>query len=136
MARKLKVGFIGTGRILTLNAMGYLDNPDAEIYALCDKTKRRLKKAAAEYGVKNLYTDYQEMLKDPDIDIIEVLRGRSMTLRQLAQNLCVRDTLPSGYRKALLILIRDNVVVKQMVGENGRFYFYLRSEENDALVEG
>ncbi|MHA1651972.1 MAG: hypothetical protein ACTSYB_17435 [Candidatus Helarchaeota archaeon] len=47
-SKKLKVAFIGCGRILSLNALGYVDHPHAEIYAMCDKKRGRAKKAAAE----------------------------------------------------------------------------------------
>jgi hypothetical protein len=36
MARKLRVGFVGLGRVFDLNVRGYLDHPDAEVSALCD----------------------------------------------------------------------------------------------------
>jgi len=81
---KLKVGIVGVGRIFTLNVMGYLDNPDAEVHTICDKNKRRLKKTAAKYGIKNTYTDYHEMLKEPDLDIIEVLTPHSLHARMVS----------------------------------------------------
>jgi len=70
---KLKIGIVGLGRIFTLNVLGYLDNPDAELYAICDRDKKSLKQASEEYGVKNTYTDYNEFLKDDNIDVVEVL---------------------------------------------------------------
>ena len=33
---KLRVGFIGTGRISDLHALGYLDDPRTSIVAVCD----------------------------------------------------------------------------------------------------
>jgi predicted dehydrogenase len=36
MARKLRVGFVGLGRVFDLNVRGYLDHPQAEVSALCD----------------------------------------------------------------------------------------------------
>ena len=33
---RLRVGFIGAGRIADLHAMGYEGNADAELYAVCD----------------------------------------------------------------------------------------------------
>ncbi len=137
---KLKVGIVGVGRIFTLNVMGYLDNPDAEVHAICDKNKRRLKKTAAEYGIKNTFTDYHEMLRDPDLDIIEVLTphslhakmvveaceaGKHVNLQKVPANtLSDMDAMISAARKA---------GVKFQVFENSRFHPpYLRALE---LVE-
>ncbi len=70
---KLKIGIVGLGRIFTLNVLGYVDNPDAELYALCDRDKKSLTQASKEFGVKNTYLDYNEFLKDDNIDVVEIL---------------------------------------------------------------
>ncbi len=72
-SRKLRVAFIGTGRILALNALGYVDNPNAEIYAMCDKKGSKARMAAEEWGAKVVYKDYMDVMKDDNIDIVEVL---------------------------------------------------------------
>jgi predicted dehydrogenase len=70
---KLKVAMIGCGRISTLNALGYLENPDAEIYAVVDKKKGRAEKAAKEWGAKVVYTNIEDAFRDKSIDIVEIL---------------------------------------------------------------
>lgn len=73
MTPKLKVGFIGCGRILSLNALGYVDNPNAEIYAMCDKKGKKAREAAEQWGAQKVYKDYNDLLKDENVDIIEIL---------------------------------------------------------------
>ena len=70
---KLKIGIVGCGRIATLNVLGYKDHPDAEIAAVCDQDRNKAETMAAETGAKKVYTDYQQVLDDKDIDIIELL---------------------------------------------------------------
>ena len=67
----IKVGIVGTG-IGRLHANGYRKCPDVEIRAVCDIDEARARKAAEEYGVKDVYTDYREMMKDPEIDAVSV----------------------------------------------------------------
>ena len=41
---KLGVGFIGCGRIMDLNILGYLDRDDVEVAAFCDVSEEKLKR--------------------------------------------------------------------------------------------
>nr|MDO8113366.1 Gfo/Idh/MocA family oxidoreductase [Candidatus Sigynarchaeota archaeon] len=77
--KKIRVGFIGTGRISTLHQLYYKNNDDAELVAICDKNKGTAMNHAEEWGIKkeNIYTDYQEMLGRDDIDAVEVLTPHS-----------------------------------------------------------
>ncbi len=72
----LKVGIIGTGRIFDLNVLGYLNNPDAEISCLCNRTIKTAKEKAEQYNLsKNLpvYSDYKEMLDKEKLDLVDIL---------------------------------------------------------------
>ncbi len=71
--KKVKVGIIGSGIISTLQAEGYLACEEAEIVAVCDIIEDSAKKAAEAWGVKKYYTDYKELLKDEEIDAVEIL---------------------------------------------------------------
>jgi len=70
---KLRVGFIGVGDITDLHYLGYKDNPKAELYAICDVDEERLQKRASEWKVEKTYTDYRELLTDPNIEAVEVI---------------------------------------------------------------
>ena len=71
--KKLGVLVVGCGRIATLNVLGYRDNPYARVWALCDLDERRARAFAKETGAERIYTDYDEALRDPDVDIVELL---------------------------------------------------------------
>ena len=71
--RKLRVGFIGSGGITELHYPAYKDNPKAELYAICDVDEQQLNERAAEWGIKRTYTDYRELLDNPDIDAVEII---------------------------------------------------------------
>jgi len=69
---KLKVGMIGVGDITMLHRPAYVDFSHAELVALCDLDEALLKKRSAEWGVARTTTNHEEILGDPDIDIVEV----------------------------------------------------------------
>jgi predicted dehydrogenase len=67
MARKLRVGFVGLGRVFDLNVRGYLDHPEAEVSALCDADPAILARRAAEHPGAHATHDFEDMLRaDPD----------------------------------------------------------------------
>ena len=76
MDRKLHIGIIGCGGIANGKHMPSLKKIDTvEMVAFCDIVKERAEKAAKEYGTPDarVYTDYKELLKEDDIDVVHVL---------------------------------------------------------------
>jgi predicted dehydrogenase len=74
----LKVGIVGCGRVADLHQLGYRDRQDARIVAVCDRHGARARKRAQEWGVDRCYTDYEKLLVDPEIDLVELLVPNSL----------------------------------------------------------
>ena len=75
MARVIKVGIIGCGGIANAKHMPALKKvADCEMVAFCDIIPERAEKAAKEFGVAGAkaYTDYKELLRDPEIEVVHV----------------------------------------------------------------
>lgn len=72
---KLRVGFIGTGRISDLHAIEYLQNERAEIVAVCDLDAENARPRASAWGVaeEKVFTDYHQLLALKDLDLVEIL---------------------------------------------------------------
>ena len=71
--KPFRVAIVGCGRISDLHQLGYRDNPDAVIAAVCDTNKATAKKKARDWGVEKVYSEYQQVLEDKDIDVVELL---------------------------------------------------------------
>ncbi|MGA9287580.1 MAG: Gfo/Idh/MocA family oxidoreductase [Anaerobacillus sp.] len=70
--KKLKVAIIGCGSIARRRHLPeYHAEENAEIVAVCDVVRERAAEMASLYGGM-AYTDYQELLKDTEIDAISV----------------------------------------------------------------
>jgi predicted dehydrogenase len=69
----IRVAIVGCGRISGLHQMGYQGREDARIVAVCDTNRSAAKKKAKEWGVEKVYTNYQQVLEDKDIDLVELL---------------------------------------------------------------
>jgi predicted dehydrogenase len=77
---KLKIGIIGCGGIANGKHMPALKKVDEiKIVAFCDLIEERAVKAKSEFGDENskVYTDYRELLKDKDIDVVHVCTPNS-----------------------------------------------------------
>lgn len=69
----IRVAIVGCGRISDLHQLGYRGREDAKIVAVCDTNRSHAKKKAQEWGIPRVYTDYQQVLDDPEVDLIELL---------------------------------------------------------------
>jgi predicted dehydrogenase len=69
----INVGIIGCGRIADLHYLGYKGNPHARVFAVCDTDAERAEKRRVEWGAERAYTNYRDLLQNPDVDAVEVL---------------------------------------------------------------
>ncbi len=71
----LRVGFIGTGRISDLHALGYLGDQRTKIVAVCDTEEEAAQKRGQAWGVPQdrILSDYHDLLALPDLDLVEIL---------------------------------------------------------------
>ncbi|WP_413376001.1 Gfo/Idh/MocA family protein [Alkalihalobacillus sp. 1P02AB] len=76
MERIVKIGIIGCGGIANGKHMPSLSKiKNVELVAFCDITDEKAKKAAKQYGSEaaTVYSDYQELLKNEDVEVVHVL---------------------------------------------------------------
>lgn len=83
MARKLKIGIIGSGGIAqSCHIPGYQSIPDqCEVVALCDPHEPNLKQASEKFGITDLYTDYRGLLAKEEIDAVSVATPNALHLQ-------------------------------------------------------
>ena len=75
MARLIKVGIIGCGGIANKKHMPALKKvADCEMVAFCDIIPERAEAAKVKFGTPDakVYTDYKELLADPEIEVVHV----------------------------------------------------------------
>ena len=125
----MRVAIVGCGRIADLHVLGYRDRTDAVLAAVCD-TRRQLAEARAKaWGVSKVYTDYDALLADPEIDLVELLLPHhlhaSMTVSACSAGKHVSVQKPmaltTAEADAMIAAARDASVVLR-VYENFVFY--------------
>jgi len=69
---KLKIGVIGAGSISESHLNSYKNNPEVEIYAICDLNKERAEEKAKRFGASKVFTDYNELLALPELHSVSI----------------------------------------------------------------
>jgi predicted dehydrogenase len=76
MSNPLKVGMVGTSGISNRHVTAYVEHPDrVRLTAVCDIVEPLAQEYAKKAGVKAVYTDYDDMLRNADIDAVDICTG-------------------------------------------------------------
>lgn len=77
--KKVRICVIGCGRAGMIHARSYAASvKGGQLVALCDPFEENLKAAAEELGVTTLYSDYRDVMKDPNVDAVIVVTPTKM----------------------------------------------------------
>jgi predicted dehydrogenase len=69
--KKIRVAIVGLGFGAEFIPI-YQNHPNAEMYAICRRTAPELHKVGDRFGVKTRYADYNDLLKDPNVDAVHI----------------------------------------------------------------
>jgi predicted dehydrogenase len=71
--RPLRVGLVGAGGIAAMHLSAFRAYPaELELVAVCDVVEESARRRADEAGIDAVYTDPYEMLRDADLDAIDI----------------------------------------------------------------
>lgn len=128
--KKVKIGIIGCGNISRFgNGPSYLQCPDAEITAVCDSLAERVKECMSLWGAKKYYTDYHEVLRDDEINAVDICLPNFLHARatieaaEAGKHVAVQKPMAMNVKEAdAMIKAARNAGVKLMVEECEIFY--------------
>ncbi|MEX1029803.1 MAG: Gfo/Idh/MocA family oxidoreductase [Paenibacillaceae bacterium] len=124
MTDKIRVAIVGLGFGAEFIPI-YQDHPDAEIVAICQRSKDKLNQVGDAFGVEKRYSDYSDLLKDKDIDAIHINTPIHLhapqTIAALRANKHVACTVPMATTAAEC---RDIVKAQQ---ESGKHYMMMET---------
>jgi predicted dehydrogenase len=91
--RKVRVGVVGTGFGRRVHIPAYRSCPSAEVVAVWSRREERARYAAGEFDIPYWFTDFQEMLRTSELDLISLVSPPhlhlSMYLEALKHNVHV-----------------------------------------------
>jgi predicted dehydrogenase len=136
MSGKIRIGVIGAGSISEMHFSSYSKNPDAVLTAVCDLKEERAKAKAEKYNIPNIYTDYHELLANPDIDAVSICTwNNSHAEISIAALKAGKNVL---CEKPLCKTVEEALAVEQAVKESGKTLhvgFVRRYASNTRIVK-
>lgn len=128
----IRVGLIGLGRISSqhLTAISCLKN-QIKLMALCDKDEEKAKQAGLKYNVP-FCTDFQELLKRDDIDLVIICAPNglhypmAMAAAQAGKNVLVEKPLALNLREA-------DELIRTFENKNLELFVVMQVRYNPAL---
>ena len=73
----MKIGILGAGGIAEMVAPALVALPEINCYAVASRTPGKGEAFAKTYGFKKVYTDYAQMLSDPEVELVYVATPHS-----------------------------------------------------------
>ena len=85
---KVRLAVVGCGTISVMNVPGYLMHAKCEVRALCDPVRERAEDKARRWGITpKIYTKYEDVMNDPEIDAVELLTPTPVHAQQIVDGL-------------------------------------------------
>src|SRR2546421_1303605 len=124
MKRELKFGIIGTGWPGQQHAIALAESPDIQLCSCADTNSERLRSFAETYGLESSFEDYQELLRDPDLDAAIICLPNFLhfpaSLAALEAGKHVLCEKPPTMNAAEMKVLRDEATKRNLV------YFFSR----------
>jgi len=70
-SKKINVAIVGLGFGAEFIPI-YQRHPNANMYAICQRNKEKMNAVGDEFGIEKRYADYDELLKDPNVDAVHI----------------------------------------------------------------
>ncbi len=128
MEKILNIGIISCSVMAQAHMQAVKNNVHANLAALCDVNETLLHEVAEKFGVKKAFTDYRDVLADPEIDAIIIVTPdqthREITLAALEAGkhvLCEKPMALTLEDCAVMIEAAKNAKTKMMVGQICRY---------------
>lgn len=71
MSKKINVAIVGLGFGAEFIPI-YQNHPNANMYAICQRSEDKLNQIGDHFGVDKRYTSYEELLQDPEVDAVHI----------------------------------------------------------------
>lgn len=133
MQRRLRISVIGCGPISERHLTAWEAIPETEVVALCDRHPEHFNHLIEKFGKKETFTDFAELLKTVDCDIVDIAT-RPYSHKELVYQaaeagkniLCQKPFAPTLAEAREMIEICEDRKIRIMVYENWRWFLWFQ----------
>lgn len=115
----MKIGILGAGGIAEKVAPALIALPEINCYAVASRTPGKGEAFAKTYGFEKVYTDYAQMLSDPEVELVYVATPHSHHYEHMM--LCLEHGKPVICEKAFTMNTRQAKEVFTVAKQKGLF---------------
>lgn len=138
---QVRIGLIGAGMISAKHLAAYREIPEAQVVAVCSRTRQSAERCAKEWDIPSIYTNVQELLARDDIDAVDIcLHGNlhapfSIAALKAGKHVYCEKPLAGSYADGLQMLETAKETGKSLHIQLGFLYrTYARAAKR--LVDG
>src|SRR5215217_6766386 len=124
MSQKINVAIVGLGFGAEFIPI-YQQHPNANMYAICQRTESKLNAVGDQYGIDVRYTSYEDLLNDPKVDAVHINspipNHAEQTLKALRAGKHVACTVP------MATSVEDCMEIVKVCKETGKKYMMMET---------
>lgn len=121
---KIKVGIVGLGRLGIEHAKNLAFRiPNAELIAICSIEEDQVKDLKEKWGLKYGYTDYEEMVKNSELDAVAIISPSPLHVNHI--KLAYENNLHVFVEKPLGVNVEECKKAEKIVESNKDLVFSL-----------
>ncbi|GGC07374.1 Gfo/Idh/MocA family protein [Dyadobacter sediminis] len=124
MSQKINVAIVGLGFGAEFIPI-YQQHPNANMYAICQRTESKLNAVGDQYGIDVRYTSYDDLLNDPNVDAVHINspipNHAEQTLKALRAGKHVACTVP------MATSVEDCMEIVKATKESGKKYMMMET---------
>lgn len=128
MTKKIGIAVLGCGFIAPKHLDACVADERCELIAVCTREPEWAEEVRAKYGAKKAYTDYHDVLADPEVDAVSICLPNAMhakvTIEALEAGkdvLCEKPMAANAEEARAMIDARDRTGKTLMILQNQRF---------------
>jgi len=138
----MKIGILGPGRIADTTAPAMVALDQVQCYAVASRSLDRAQAFAQKFGFEKAYGSYEQMLEDPEVDLVYIATPHSHHYEQMM--LCMRHGKAVLSEKAFTMNAHQARQIRDYSREHGVFaaeaiwtrYMPSRKMINDVIASG
>ena len=113
----MKIGVLGTGGIVKSVTPTLKQMENMECYAIASRTMEKAKEAAEQYGYSKAYGSYEELVQDPQVELVYIATPHSRHYEDM--QLCIKHKKPVLCEKAFTMNAAQAKEIKELANKEG-----------------